>query len=149
VYLRVPVIKALSPLNFLDEGRIKRVRGIAYTTKISPQIANRLVDGARGILNSLLPDVYIYTDHFKGKDSGLSVGCSSRTADAASRAHSAMRARTAVRLTHLIDDAAVRCMLTHSFALVLLTASAPLPLAAQFPRLRSHARVREYDRRTP
>lgn len=52
---------------------IKRVRGIAYTTKISPQMANRLVDGARGILNNLLPDVYIYTDHFKGKDSGLSV----------------------------------------------------------------------------
>lgn len=73
VYLRVPVVKSLSPINLLDEGMIKRVRGIAYTTKISPQMANRLVDGARGILNNLLPDVYIYTDHFKGKDSGLSV----------------------------------------------------------------------------
>lgn len=72
MYLRVPVVKSLSPVHLLDEGMIKRVRGIAYTTKISPQMANRLVDGARGILNNLLPDVYIYTDHFKGKDSGLS-----------------------------------------------------------------------------
>ena len=71
VYLRVPVIKSLVPVHLLDEGLVKRVRGIAYTTKISPQMANRLVDGARGILNNLLPDVYIYTDHFKGKDSGL------------------------------------------------------------------------------
>jgi RNA 3'-terminal phosphate cyclase-like protein len=74
VLLKVPVVKALSPIDLLDEGKIKRVRGIAYTTKISPQIANRVVDGARGILNNLLPDVYIYTDHFKGKDSGLSPG---------------------------------------------------------------------------
>lgn len=74
VFLRVPVIKSLSPLAWTDEGLIKRVRGIAYTTKISPQMANRLVDGARSILNNLLPDVYIYTDHFKGKDSGDSPG---------------------------------------------------------------------------
>lgn len=72
VFLRVPVVKSLAPINLIDEGKIKRIRGIAYTTKISPQIANRVVDGARSILNNLLPDVYIYTDHFKGKDSGLS-----------------------------------------------------------------------------
>jgi len=74
VFLRVPVVKSLTPVSLLDPGLVKRVRGIAYTTKVSPQIANRVVDGARGVLNNLLPDVYIYTDHFKGKDSGLSPG---------------------------------------------------------------------------
>jgi RNA 3'-terminal phosphate cyclase-like protein len=37
-------------------------------------MGNRMVDKARSILNNFIPDVYIYTDHYKGKDSGLSPG---------------------------------------------------------------------------
>ena len=51
------------------EGRgrqVRRVRGIAYACKVSPQIPNRLVDAAKHILNCVLPDTYIYTDHFRG-----------------------------------------------------------------------------------
>ena len=33
-------------------------------------MANRMVDAARSILNSYLPDVYIYTDMVKGKEAG-------------------------------------------------------------------------------
>jgi RNA 3'-terminal phosphate cyclase-like protein len=34
-------------VNIIDEGYVKRVRGLAFTTKVSPQVANRIVDGAR------------------------------------------------------------------------------------------------------
>ena len=42
---------------------VKRVRGVAWATRVSPQMCNRLVDGARGVVNDLLADVYIFTDH--------------------------------------------------------------------------------------
>ena len=53
---------------------MRRVRGVAYAAKVSPQIPNRLVDAARGLLNRVLPDTYIYTDHFKGARAGLCSG---------------------------------------------------------------------------
>jgi len=37
-------------------------------------MANRMVDASRGILNRLLPDVYIFTDHYSGQLSGRSPG---------------------------------------------------------------------------
>jgi len=33
-------------------------------------MANRIVESARGVLNQFLPDIYIYTDHMKGVNSG-------------------------------------------------------------------------------
>jgi len=55
-------------------GEVKRVRGVAYTTRVSPQFAARMVDAARGVLNDFLPDVWIYTDHSKGPATGDSPG---------------------------------------------------------------------------
>mmetsp|Transcript_41420 Transcript_41420/g.132303 ORF Transcript_41420/g.132303 Transcript_41420/m.132303 type:complete len:369 (+) Transcript_41420:173-1279(+) len=74
VFLKIPLIKHLNPLIMVDEGMIKRVRGVAYSTRVSPQTSNRMVDAARGILNKLLPDVYIFTDHVSGAEAGLSPG---------------------------------------------------------------------------
>ena len=45
---------------------VKRIRGVAYSMKVSPQSTNRMVDGARGVLNKLLADVYIFTDAVSG-----------------------------------------------------------------------------------
>ncbi|KAI9276288.1 RNA 3'-terminal phosphate cyclase [Sporodiniella umbellata] len=42
VFTCVPV-RQVKPIQFVDEGRIKRVRGIAYCTRVSPQTANRLM----------------------------------------------------------------------------------------------------------
>ncbi|ORE06348.1 RNA 3'-terminal phosphate cyclase [Rhizopus microsporus var. microsporus] len=42
VFSCVP-IRQLKPVQFTEEGRIKRVRGIAYCTRVSPQTANRLM----------------------------------------------------------------------------------------------------------
>jgi RNA 3'-terminal phosphate cyclase-like protein len=53
---------------------VKRIRGVAFTERVSPQAANRMVDAARGVLNPLLPDVYIFTDHRSGKAAGASPG---------------------------------------------------------------------------
>jgi len=74
VYLKCPIVKELKPLAMTDEGKIKRIRGVVYTSRISPQIANRVVESTRGILNHYIPDVYIHTDPYKGKDAGLSPG---------------------------------------------------------------------------
>eukprot|EP00644_Phytophthora_capsici_P004345 jgi/Phyca11/7190/fgenesh1_pm.PHYCAscaffold_17_\ len=53
---------------------VKRVRGVAYSTRVSPQTSNRIVETSRGLFNKLLPDVYIYSDHYKGAESGQSPG---------------------------------------------------------------------------
>lgn len=74
VALRVPAVKQLPAVRMTDEGMVKRVRGVAYSMKVSPQNANRMVDGARGVLNALLADVYVFTDAASGAASGLSPG---------------------------------------------------------------------------
>eukprot|EP01051_Picozoa_sp_SAG22_P019037 SAG22_NODE_3388_length_1740_cov_1.008531_3_plen_134_part_01 len=74
VLFRCPTTRELSPVDLTDEGFVKRIRGVAYATRVSPSMANRIVDAARGVLNSFIPDVYIYTDHYRGPDSGNSPG---------------------------------------------------------------------------
>ncbi|XP_057301904.1 RNA 3'-terminal phosphate cyclase-like protein [Hydractinia symbiolongicarpus] len=74
VVFTCPVRRKLSPLHFTDSGKLKRIRGTAYSMKVSPAFANRIVDSSRGILNKVLSDIYIYTDHAKGETSGNSPG---------------------------------------------------------------------------
>ncbi|XP_065834537.1 RNA 3'-terminal phosphate cyclase-like protein [Oscarella lobularis] len=74
VLFTCPIVRQVRPIQFIDPGKIKRIRGTAFTMRMAPAIANRVVDAARGILNKLLPDVYIYTDHFKGDEAGKSPG---------------------------------------------------------------------------
>jgi hypothetical protein len=62
---RCPIVKSLNKINFVDEGKIKRIRGLVYTSIIAAANANRVVTTARGVFNNYIPDVYIYTDHFK------------------------------------------------------------------------------------
>ena len=69
-----PIVRQLRPLNLVDPGLVKRIRGVAYCAKISPQFANRVVHSGRELLNRLLPDVYIHTDHYKGVAGGDSPG---------------------------------------------------------------------------
>ncbi|KAI7844417.1 hypothetical protein COHA_002011 [Chlorella ohadii] len=74
VLVRLPVVRHLPPISLTDEGMVKRIRGVAYSARVSPQASNRMVDGARGVLNELLADVYIFTDHMTGAASGASPG---------------------------------------------------------------------------
>lgn len=50
VTLTCPVVRELAPVSITDEGFVKRLRGLAYATRVSPQMANRIVDGARCVL---------------------------------------------------------------------------------------------------
>jgi len=72
--LSVPVVRELNAVELTEQGRFKRVRGVAYGSKVSPQLANRMVEATRGVLNNYLPDVWVYTDLYKGKASGNSAG---------------------------------------------------------------------------
>lgn len=74
VHFRCPVIKNLTTLNFTAPGRIKKIRGIATSTRVSPQMANRLIDAARGVLGRYIPDLYLFADVYRGEDSGKSPG---------------------------------------------------------------------------
>jgi RNA 3'-terminal phosphate cyclase-like protein len=64
-------VKCLKSVSLIDRGRVKKVRGIAYTTKVNPMIATRVVSSARELLNNFIPDVWIFTDHSKGPTAGL------------------------------------------------------------------------------
>lgn len=70
VVLKLPAVRTLHPLHLTDPGRVKRVRGLAYGSRVSPQILARVVEAARGVLNSYLPDVWVYTDASGGKEAG-------------------------------------------------------------------------------
>lgn len=74
VIFKCPIRRVLRPLQLLESGKVKRIRGVAFATRVSPQMANRMVDIAKGILLKYIPDIYIYTDHLKGKNSGKSPG---------------------------------------------------------------------------
>ena len=59
---------------YLDQGKIRRIRGVAYSTRVSPQTPGRIVESARGILNQFLPDIFIFADVAKGQSCGKSPG---------------------------------------------------------------------------
>lgn len=69
-----PVISTLQNVDLSDSGRVKRIRGIAAVTRISPQASNRLVESCRSVLNTFIPDIYIYSDVYKGPEAGSSPG---------------------------------------------------------------------------
>lgn len=41
-----------------------------WAVRVAPVVTNRIVDSARSVLNKFIPDIYIYTDHYKGSQSG-------------------------------------------------------------------------------
>jgi RNA 3'-terminal phosphate cyclase-like protein len=69
-----PITPLLQPITWLEPDRVKRIRGVAFTSKVSTQFGARMVDPARGVLNMCCPDVWIYADHFKGEQAGKSPG---------------------------------------------------------------------------
>ena len=71
---RCPVKKSLRPVQVTDQGKIKRIRGVAWAVRVSPSVVNRMVEVAKGLLLQFLPDIYIYTDHVTGANSGKSPG---------------------------------------------------------------------------
>ncbi|KDQ16350.1 hypothetical protein BOTBODRAFT_31038 [Botryobasidium botryosum FD-172 SS1] len=69
-----PIIKQAKTINFVSAGKIKRIRGIAHAVRVSPQFSNRMIEAARSVLNRYIPDIYLYSDVYRGDDSGKSPG---------------------------------------------------------------------------
>lgn len=74
VFFRAPLIATLRPLNFVEPGRIRKIRGIASAVRVSPQMSNRMIDAARSVLNRYIPDLYLFSDVYRGEESGKSPG---------------------------------------------------------------------------
>lgn len=49
-------------IHLLNPGRIKRIRGVAYCTGVSASNNARSIEAARGVLNPMTGDTYIYSD---------------------------------------------------------------------------------------
>jgi RNA 3'-terminal phosphate cyclase-like protein len=75
VIFRCDVLRAkIPPIELVDPGVVKRVRGIAFANRVSPSHIGQMVDGVRGVLNRFTPDVYIHTDHGNASDGGAGYG---------------------------------------------------------------------------
>ncbi|KAM3250337.1 hypothetical protein P3S67_022746 [Capsicum chacoense] len=68
------VPNSLKATKWVDEGLVKRIRGVSFSTRVSVQFENTMIHAARGILNPLLSDVHIFTDHKAGAQAGISPG---------------------------------------------------------------------------
>ncbi|GBE82088.1 Probable RNA 3'-terminal phosphate cyclase-like [Sparassis crispa] len=69
-----PIVRQVKTLNFVDPGKIRRIRGISHAVRVSPQFSNRMIEASRSVLNRYIPDIYLYSDVYKGEDSGKSPG---------------------------------------------------------------------------
>ncbi|PPQ77509.1 hypothetical protein CVT25_011306 [Psilocybe cyanescens] len=74
VQFMCPIVKQVKTINFVDPGRIKRIRGVAHVVRVNPQFSNRMIEASRSILNRYIPDIYLYSDIYKGDESGKSPG---------------------------------------------------------------------------
>ena len=44
VVFKCPVKKSLRPVQVQDQGKIKRIRGVAWAVRVSPSVVNRMVE---------------------------------------------------------------------------------------------------------
>lgn len=79
VLLKSGIVKFLKSVDLTDKGLIKRVRGIACGTKVSPHILVKMVSACREVLNDYIPDVWVHTDGAKGACSGYGINVVAET----------------------------------------------------------------------
>lgn len=76
IHFKCPLCRNLKSIQLQNSGMVKRIRGVSCSVRVSPAIANRMVETAKGVLLKFLPDIYIHTDHCRGAASGKSPGFS-------------------------------------------------------------------------
>ncbi|KAK9448889.1 RNA 3'-terminal phosphate cyclase/enolpyruvate transferase [Limtongia smithiae] len=54
--------------------QVSKIRGTAYSTRVSPASVNRIIDAARGVLKVTGCETFIYSDVARGEESGKSPG---------------------------------------------------------------------------
>ena len=55
-------IRLPNTVHLMNPGKIKKIRGVAYSTGVSGSNNARMIETARGILNTFVPDTYIFSD---------------------------------------------------------------------------------------
>ena len=68
IYFKIPIITGLAPFDWVNEGKIKRIRGVAFTSKLPSTFTTQMIDTCRHILNNFIPDVWIAVDNYKDKE---------------------------------------------------------------------------------
>ncbi|KAK6202746.1 RNA 3'-terminal phosphate cyclase/enolpyruvate transferase [Scheffersomyces amazonensis] len=61
-------------IHALDIPKFSAIRGVSYSTRVSPSIVNRMIDGARKALRPTGVEVNITADVWRGENSGKSPG---------------------------------------------------------------------------
>lgn len=51
-------------------GFVKKIRGVTFSARVSAQFENSMIRAARGVINPLLSDVHIFSDHRSGPQAG-------------------------------------------------------------------------------
>lgn len=75
VHLSMPhLILHPTTLHATYTPEISKIRGIAYSTRVSPASVNRIVEAAREVLRPTQCETFIYTDVARGDESGKSPG---------------------------------------------------------------------------
>ncbi|RZC29954.1 putative RNA 3'-terminal phosphate cyclase-like protein [Glycine soja] len=74
VVLSVPVVQNLTAVSWIDEGFVRKIRGTTFSTRVSVQFEYSMIKSARGIINPLVSDVHIFSDHRSGPEAGNSPG---------------------------------------------------------------------------
>ncbi|KDN35148.1 hypothetical protein RSAG8_11836, partial [Rhizoctonia solani AG-8 WAC10335] len=68
-----PVVKQLKTLNFVDPGKIIRIRGIAHAVRVSADKCPRMIDASREVLNRYINDIYLVADVYRSPGFGMSL----------------------------------------------------------------------------
>ena len=49
-------------IHLLNPGQVQKIRGVAYSTGVSATNNARMIEAARGVLNPMAGDIYIYSE---------------------------------------------------------------------------------------
>lgn len=55
-------VRLPTTIHLLNPGRVKKIRGVAYSTGVSASNNARMIEAARGVLNPMTGDTYIFSD---------------------------------------------------------------------------------------
>lgn len=76
VHVVIPSVRKFPKINLEEKGYVKRVRGTCAGSKISTSILNKVKDKVKARMLEYLPDVWVYSDYYKGDKASLSPGYS-------------------------------------------------------------------------
>lgn len=75
VQFRCDVLNAkLKPIDLIEPGFVKRIRGIVFANRVSPAHITRIINVVRKVFNRFSPDVYVHSDHNNRDACGIGFG---------------------------------------------------------------------------